>query len=131
MAITGINPNDTKTFICESDRDSDSPTVWELRPLNAQAGSNALDQVGGNGAIAGALIQGLLIYGLRGVSNFQDEDGSEIEYRSNHKPRQALGVAVKNPVSESFLDRIPLQVKQELALEVLSISQLQDDDAKN
>lgn len=131
MAITGINPNDTKTFICESDRDSESPTEWELRPLNAQAGSNALDQVGSRGDIAGALLHNLLVYGLRGASNFLDDDGAEIVFRTNHKPRQALGVTVKNPVSETFLDRIPLQVKQELALEVLSISQLQDDDAKN
>lgn len=132
MAIIGINPNATKPFVLDSDRDSDAPTEWHIRPLNAQAAANAMDRLASSGgALAGSLIRELLIYGLRDVTGLVDEDGADIEFQSASKPAQALGVKVTNPVREVFLDRIPNQVRQEIAMAIFDASRLTDDDAKN
>lgn len=56
----------------------------------------------------------LLLAGLVGWEGFRDEDGNEVQFRTEAKPEVVLGRSCR-PVLETLLERIPGEVRDEIA----------------
>ena len=135
--VIAIDPNETFEYVLKDDRKADHPTVWNLRALNSVAVKTVQDRAGQlKGEVfttnQGTMQLDILRYGLRGCAAFPDGKGGEVAYEcQDGKTLNILGVQVKDPVADGFLDRIPLWAKAELAGAIADGSDLTEDQEKN
>jgi len=135
--IIAIDPNETFDYVLKRDRKDEHPTVFSLRGLNSAAlrhlqdGQATFDN-GGQWKVAyGTQTYHVLRYGLRGARGMQDSKGNEVLFEAEPKTLNVLGVQVKDPVSERFLDRLPPWCKMELSEAIQASSVLTEDEEKN
>lgn len=109
-AITQIMPFD---YIPKQDRDSDTKTIFKLRPLNGLQHMEVLREIDDENRYTTAAIRLAIKYGLTGWENFTDESGHAIPY---------------SPVT---IARLPPFVLHELGMEIITRSELGEPARKN
>lgn len=129
--LFAVSANQTFEYVIEREKDVENPTVFVLRSLTAgelaaiEDKVTQLHQTDGEemtvSIFTGRQSIMALRAGLRGWRNFCFENGSEVPFKSDKK-----GVPV-----EETLDCIPVEVRQELANEILSKTRVKEDEAKN
>lgn len=117
MSITAISKLIAEDYIPQSDIDSDNPTKFRLRPLNGMQYMEVMSELirndDGQLRISGKGMKMALQYGLIGWSNFRDEDGNELKFN-------ILNV-----------EKIPPVILSELASEIISRSEIGEEERKN
>lgn len=79
-----------------------------------------------------AWVELALTAGLRGWSNFLDEEDKETPFKRETARTVTLhGVDIRGPVAKATLDLIPTDLLLELAQAVMTSNQITGDDAKN
>lgn len=113
VAMTGIVDDD---YICRKDQDSESPTIWKLRPLNGFKYMEVMTELVRTDEgfkITGKGLGLAVKHGLVGWENFKDQNGKELKFNSIN------------------ITKIPAVVLGELADRVIEISELGDEQTKN
>ena len=117
MAITASAKITAVDFITEEDQKSDNPTIWKVRPLDGQqymgimAEANSDDD--GMMSFSERTMKKTLKYGFIGWSNFSDEDGKAIKF------------------SQMSFGRVPVTELTKIFSEIIRLSSLSEDEAKN
>ncbi len=122
MAITAVDPVTPQPYVTNADKDDPNPTRFLLRGLTSREKINLLtridiDPATGNAKMNGSILDDILAAALTGWENFKDGAGHEVAY--DRKNRSAN------------LDRLPPEVLNELAMEIMRRSGIVEDDKKN
>jgi len=104
-------------YIIESDRDSETPTIFKLKPMDGQQYMGVMAEANmdqdGMMTFSERTMKNTLRYGLVGWNNFPDEEGKEVKF-SRHN-----------------FGRIPVTELTELFSEIIRISSISEDESKN
>jgi hypothetical protein len=140
LAFKAVNL--TKTIKYESDLDpakgTEDATVFQLGAIDARVMGNIIDSsretkydVEGNTTdkVFQFNMSMLLVrFGLKGISNYQDEDGKEVPFKTD-----TINFSGKSYVvcSEDIVKSMPLQLIAELAGKITDFNVVSEQDAKN
>lgn len=122
MGIKGIALSETKDFISSFDKD-EPKTIWKIGPLDSE-----IFNLVGEDKNPLRLMSDAVRFGLKGIENFKDERGNIVKFDTINK---AVGPYSYKVVSDVIMKIIPPQVKNELGAEILKISNLDEEEAKN
>ena len=132
--ILALDPASTYPYILESQRgDKEEEQIkWELKNLTAKEEALIEDKLGhlrdGDFHIKlGSQNRLALDIALMGVEGFEASDGTLVEVK--RKGTKVHGFV--NPLLDSFVDRIPKAVRQELATAIMRGTTLKVEDEKN
>jgi hypothetical protein len=141
MAIVGISFEETKEYISKYDCDKDNPTKWIIGVLDSEMYGIIRDKLvtykvnEGKPAEAPEVRMNLstrnreaVKFGLKGVANFLDKKKNEIPFGTKKINFAGRQIEV---VSDLFLNRIPADIVDELAEEILKENTLSEETAKN
>lgn len=112
--MLAITPRDKWDYIAESDRESETPTVFHLRDLKQRERMALFDEGKGFGSKAFEIVRTALV----GVDGLVDAKGKKVQFKKDSNGR----------VSEEFLERIPWQIILEIAGAVVRGGELGDDE---
>jgi hypothetical protein len=138
--VIAISPEEPFEYVCECDRllPAEKQTVWELRRFTVGEHSqlqNSITRVAGRDGsertLYGDLNLKLLQAGLVGVRNFLDNTGAQVPFDTETKG--VLGGRARKVPTETFLSRIPLALRDELARAILGqdANAVSEEEAKN
>ena len=130
--VRPVDPNEDVRYIAKEDRgrDEHQQTVWILRPLKAKALAKLEDNLaqsqpkkkgGGLKFQTGTHILDALDKGLNGVENFGDV---EIELGG-------LTVKAERQARDEFYDRIPPEIRRELADVITGDAEIDEEATEN
>lgn len=122
MAIKGIRLSETKDYISKADS-GDAKTVWKLGVLD----SDIFDLVCSNDKLM-VIGAEAVRFGLKGFENFTDGDGHLVQFKTVSRPVGRYNYSV---VADEIMKIIPPEIKSELGAEILKMSKLSEDEAKN
>ena len=122
MGIKGISLGETKEFYSQYDKD-EPKTKWIIGALD----SEVFDLLGEDKNPL-RLMSDAVRFGLKGFENFKDGNGNEVKFNTVSR---AVGPYNYKVVADNIMKIIPPQVKTELGMEILKISRLNEDEAKN
>lgn len=132
--IYALDPIVEFDYILKSQRADDEADqiIWKLKPLSAREQSLLDDKMGStvDGEFSvkiGSLTRLALDMGLMGVSNFFTSNGSEFEIKRSGKKIHGF----VDPLLDSCIDRIPKDVRLELAEAIKDGSEMESQDKKN
>jgi hypothetical protein len=126
-----IDPGETIRYIPKCDRElpTEEQVIFLYRPLTAKEAADIQDRLtettlGGKAESTMRIYSGsqqlkALQSGMKGWENFKDKKGKAIEWRDNNG----------TPRNENF-DRIPADVRQELAQVIIEGGEVSEKDAK-
>lgn len=135
--MKAINPHGTWEYICLDDRElpEEEQTKWPINHLNVVqqdriADNQSINEIDGTSRVTmGRALTLALHMGLNQPINFPDENGKDVILERDEKAGKLPG-GVK-PWKIESLDRIPKEVRKELALVILKDGELEIDEAKN
>jgi len=118
MAITAAQAKiDKVDYVIESDRGSENPTTFKLKPMDGQQYMGVMAEANmdqdGMMSFSERTMKNTLKYGLVGWDNFPDEDGKDVKFS-----RLAFG-------------RIPVAELTELFSQIIKMSSVSEDEGKN
>jgi hypothetical protein len=108
-------------YVLESERGTENPTVFRLRPLTLVKRIEVEDMIGIRGCPYGSINAKVLRAGLAGWSSMSDRSGAEVRFVADRTGR----------ITDELLERLPSLVCTELANEILTHSSLSEGDRKN
>lgn len=120
--ITGIDLSETKDYVSKFDR-GEQKTVWKLSTLSSQVISYCIGSKQ-NMDLAIELVR----FGLRGFENFKDKKGVHISFNTVSRPLNGRNY---NVVCDEIVNIIPAKILDELGAELLSSSNMTDEEIKN
>lgn len=113
MAMTALRKVAPSWYTPEGERGSDDPTRFKLRPMTPPELESVFEQTSAGIGVPPKNYAMVLKSGITDYDSFMDENG---------KPLKC------SPVNHS---RIPSEVRFELAVEILNMSQLDEDESGN
>jgi len=117
MAIIAQAKITEMDYIIEDDRESESPTVFKIRPLDGQQYMGVMAEANmtsdGDMTFSESTMKKTLRYGLTGWNNFPDADGKDVKF------------------SRVNFGRIPVEGLTELFSEIIRVSSMSEDETKN
>jgi len=122
MGIRAISLAETKEIISQFDKENPK-TKWIIGPLD----SEIYDLIGEDKNPL-RIMSDAVRFGLRGFENFTDAEGKPVKFDTVSR---TYGLYNYKVVSDSIMKIIPPQVKTELGAEILKISRLSEEEAKN
>ena len=137
MGIKAVDIDASQDYIIKCDKDSKEPTIWKIGNIDSLTLSeievtdvtydekNSHTQFKAN--ILGREIE-LVRNGLKGWSNFNDQEGKPINFTTVSVSR---GGKTKLVVSDMALRRIPTFVIKELAEAIRGLNKLTEEEVKN
>ena len=145
MAIVGITPEAVREYVVVSNRKDpvEQQVKWLIGPVDSLSMARMNDtymELGVDAASGDEITptsKNLRIfewatdickYGLKGWSNFRDANGNEIAFATK---KVVAGGLIKEVVDPVVLSRIPLEVLQELSVEIRSVNSLSETEIKN
>ena len=129
--VFAITPGETREYVLQRERESESPTIWILRNLTRRERAKIEDSIGAMDkneqfcAKVGSSNLLTLRFGLAGWKNFCFQDGSEAQFKTKPGP---FGRGI--PTNET-LDLIPYSIVSELVEAINSESTVSEEDEKN
>ena len=144
--VIAVTPGETWEWIHESDRDlpAEKQTVFVLRVLTDKEqrecsnrsissddarGKRRRRKAGGQSFRAGDYQHMLISLALVDVRNLRSKDGSVIPFEYDEIPGFPDGP--RRRVKDSFLDKLPHEVKVDLASEISDGNAVDEEDLKN
>lgn len=133
--LFGIQPNQVQDFILK-DQEKDSPEdqiIWKVKFLDARASAEITDQVYSAKGFgkkreellkAGTQTLEILRSGLVGWDNFKYENGDDVEWED---PPRSGSKTKLNEVMDRNINKIPPNVREELAEEIRGASMMDSD----
>lgn len=122
--MIAIAPKDEFTYVPVSDRDAEVQTCFTLRALNMRETIEIEDflgmRAGEGGYPAGTMNYKVLKKGLRGFQNLRDRDGEVIWTED-----------ANGDVADEVLQRIPSNIRTELANTIWGFANVSEDEVKN
>ena len=118
--IKGLGLAETKDFVSSYDKD-DQKTIWKVGVLD----SDIFDLVENSTALA---MTTAVRFGLKGFENFVDSAGKPVVFSTKNI---LVGVTTYAVVADSIMKIISPEVKYELAVQILKMSKLSEDEIKN
>ena len=135
MAIKALPIEKEFAYVCKSDRENpeDEQTVFWLKVLSYRESSKIEDFLGATDGDDFKVYLGTqealyLHYGLLRVENFEDENGKQIEAKREQTQDKKYGTKC---LKDSFLNRIPRDIRKELSKAIEAGPQLDEDTLKN
>lgn len=122
MGIKGISLSETKDFISQYDKE-EPKTIWKLGPLD----SDIFDLLGEDKNPL-RLMADAVRFGLKGFENFKDGFGNAVKFDTVSRP---VGRDNCKVVADHIMRILPPQLKTELGTEILKMSKLDEEEAKN
>ena len=125
--VIGIDPKKARLYVCKSDRElsADEQTVWHLRTLKCKESAQLQDdavffQQGTDRTVvrSGSTRLKVLVMGIVSVDNFYC-NGSTLEWSASSPESRKL----------DFLDHVPQEIRDELAVEIESGTVLSEEEA--
>ena len=121
-------------FICKADLDlpDEEQTRWILKPLSAKEHAMLDDHtgtVGEDGQYIVTIGKKQLValnLGLKDVFNFNDSEGKPVKLSRSKKKIGGI-----NALEDSFLMRVPKEVRVEIAQAIMAESEVEEEEAKN
>lgn len=126
--VFAIDPSQPFDYVLKCDRElpHEEQTVWELKPLDVREAAQIEDGAvlfnsdGQEAKVAsGSTTIKILQLGLKGVRNFRNRDGSEVQFTTAKKG---------TVVSDTFLSRIGPEHRRELANAITEAAHLSEDE---
>ena len=113
MAISALKKVAPSWYTPEKERGKESPTRFKLRPLTPPELESVFEQVGDGFGVPPKNYAQVLKYGITDYDNFPDDNGKQLKCSVvNHS-------------------RIPSDIRFELAVEILSMSQIDEEEVGN
>ena len=123
MGIKGISLSETVDFVSKYDKE-EPKTTWKLGVLDADMFAS-LGELTNNPL---KMMLEIVRFGLKGIENFKDASGNEIKFSAVSR---AVGPYSYKIVSDNIIKIIPSPIISELGAEILKISKLNEEEAKN
>jgi len=121
--ITGINLSETKKFISKYDK-GDPQTVFKIGVLDSEQMVYVMSE---EGQILKTMTNAVR-FGLKDVEKFLDAKGNEILFETEKK---LFGGRQHDVVADSIMKVIPTAVILEMGTEIMKMSDLSEQEAKN
>ena len=120
--ITGINLAEVKEYISKHDKE-EPKTTWLLGSLDSE-----MFDVLGEGTNSLKQISDVVRLGLRGFKGFRSADGHDMPFV---RVEEVIGGRRYLVVTDDIMRVIPPMVKAELGSEILKMSKVSEEEAKN
>lgn len=119
----GLNLAASKEHVCSMDKDT-PPTKWHIGAVD----SVIMTMAGLGSKSTSDVMMTLVKFGLKGVADFKDAQGKEIQFE---KGQEIVSGVTYQVVARSLLRVIPLAYIVELGTEILNLSTLSGEQIKN
>lgn len=121
--IKGISLAETKEFISSFDK-GETKTTWKIGALD----SDIFDLVDNRIGTQPHGFADAVRFGLKGFDNFYDENDKPVIFSTK---KIVIGLTDYTVVSDNIMKIIPPQVKYELAIQIINMSKLSEEERKN
>lgn len=144
MATKAINLTKVKTYQLNSDPDkgTDNATTWTIGALDSRVLATIKDRATAipMSALSGANSEAtatlninqtnfdIVVFGLKGFLNFQDDEGKQVEYKSTNT---TLGGKTYLTIDPSIVSRMNADDIDELATQIVEFNTMTEPERKN